>query len=252
MRFDGARMTTMRSRRARKILLVPKTSIHAQQDIETPPGTPKQFTVRRPRPACGLHGADLVSRQLGGESTWQILVKQNAHGPKRNPEPDRVRQPPVASRPTGTDRGTGRGSLPLPDSRTSPEPAPACRGRPAHPPRSPGRCGRPRAHRPCDHHTSSIRSWRTPGLARLRWSGSANEKIAFPAAIATYCFPSTAYPIGPAWTRPPTERSAAPRPPPRFRRQRPAPAPHGGLAVSGSGADRSGAGCRRLRPVHAG
>ena len=139
------------------ILLVLKTSIHTQQDIETPLGTPKQLPVRRPRPACGLHGADLVSRQFGGESTWQILVKQNAHGPKRNPEPDRARQPPVASRPTGTDRGTGRGSLLLPDSRTAPEPAPACRGKPAYPPRFPGRCGRPTAHQPCDHHTPWIR-----------------------------------------------------------------------------------------------
>ena len=135
------------------ILLVLKTSIHTQQDIETLLGTPKQLPVRRPRPACGLHGADLMSRQFGGESTWQILVKQNAQGPKRNPEPDRARQPPVASRPTGTDRGTGRGSLPLPDSRTAPEPAPACRGKPAYPPRFPGRCGRPTAHQPCDHHT---------------------------------------------------------------------------------------------------
>ena len=67
--------------------------------------TPKQLTVRRARPACGLHGADLVSRQLGGESTRQILVKQNAHGQEPNPEPDRARRAPVASRPTGTDRG---------------------------------------------------------------------------------------------------------------------------------------------------
>ena len=139
-----------------QILLVLKTSIHAQQDIETPLGTPKQFTVRRPRPACGLHGADLVPRQLGGESTWQILVKQNAHGPKGNPEPDRARQAPVASRPTGTDRGTGRGSPPLPDSRRGPEPAPACRGKPACPPRFPGRCGRPRPRQPYDHHTPLI------------------------------------------------------------------------------------------------
>ena len=136
-----------------QILLVPKTSIHAQQDIEAPLGAPKQLTVRRPRPAGGLHGADLVSRQLGGESTWQVLVKQNAHGPKRNPEPDRARQAPVASRPTGTDRGTGRGSPLLPDSRRRPEPAPECRGKPACPPRFPGRCGRPKAHEACGHHT---------------------------------------------------------------------------------------------------
>ena len=58
-----------------QILLVLKTSIHRQQHIETPLSTPKQLTVRRPRPACGLHGAALVSRQFGGESTRQILVK---------------------------------------------------------------------------------------------------------------------------------------------------------------------------------
>ena len=139
-----------------QILLVMKTPIHAQQDIETPLSTPKQLTVRRARPACGLHGADLVSRQLGGESTRQILVKQNAHRPERNSEPDRARRVPVALGPTGTDRGTGRVSLPLPSSRTAPEPAPACRGKPACPQRFPGRCGRPRAHQPCDQHTLSI------------------------------------------------------------------------------------------------
>ena len=79
-----------------QILLVLKTPIHAQQDIETPLSTPKQLTVRRARPACGLHGAGLVSPQLGGESTRQILVKQNAHGPERNSEPDRARRVPVA------------------------------------------------------------------------------------------------------------------------------------------------------------
>ena len=139
-----------------QILLVLKTPIHAQQDIETPLSTPKQLTVRRARPACGLHGANLVSRQLGGESTRQILVKQNAHRPKRNSEPDRARRVPVALRPTGTDRGTGRVSLPLPSSRTVPEPAPACRGKPAYPQRFPSRCGRPRAHQSCDQHTLSI------------------------------------------------------------------------------------------------
>ena len=35
-----------------QILLVLKTPIHAQQDIETPLSTPKQLTVRRARPAC--------------------------------------------------------------------------------------------------------------------------------------------------------------------------------------------------------
>ena len=140
-----------------QILLVLKTPIHTQQDIETPLSTPKQLTVRRARPACGLHGADLVSCQLGGESTRQILVKQNAHRPERNSEPDRAQRVPVALRPTGTDRGTGRVSLPLPSSRTAPEPAPACRGTPACPPRFPDRCGRPRAHQPCDQHTLSIR-----------------------------------------------------------------------------------------------
>ena len=160
-----------------QVLLVLEAPIHAQQDVETPTGTPQQFPVRRPRPACCLHGADLVSRQLGGESTWQIHVKQNAHGPEQNPEPDRVRQPPVASRPTETDRETGRGSLPLPDSRTSPGPAPACRGRRARPPRFPGRCGRPKAHRPF-RPSYAIDPVVAPaaGLARLRGpirSGSA-------------------------------------------------------------------------------
>ena len=143
-----------------QILLVLKTPIHAQQDIENPLSTPKQLTVRRARPACGLHGADLVSRQLGGESTRQILVKQNTHGRERNSEPDRARRAPVALRPTETDRGSGRASLPLPSSRTAPEPAPACREKPACHPRFPGRCGRPRAaadgvvaHQPCDQHT---------------------------------------------------------------------------------------------------
>ena len=140
-----------------QILLVLKTPIHAQQDIETPLSTPKQLTVRRARPACGLHGADLVSRQLGGGSTRQILVKQNTHGQEPNPEPNRARQAPVASRPTETDRGTGRASLPLPGSRTAPEPAPACRGKPACPPRFPGRCGRPKVHQPCEHHTPLMR-----------------------------------------------------------------------------------------------
>ena len=45
-----------------QILLVLKTPIHAQQDIETSLCTPKQLTIRRARPACGLYGADLVSR----------------------------------------------------------------------------------------------------------------------------------------------------------------------------------------------
>ena len=44
-----------------QILLVLKASIHAQQDIETPLSMPQQLTVRRPGPARGLHGADLVS-----------------------------------------------------------------------------------------------------------------------------------------------------------------------------------------------
>ncbi len=74
-----------------EILLVLKTSIHAQQGIEGPLGTAEQLTVRRSRPARGLHRADLVPRQLGGESTRQILVKQNAHGPGRNREPERAR-----------------------------------------------------------------------------------------------------------------------------------------------------------------
>ena len=140
-----------------RILLVLKTPIHAQQDIETSLCTPKQLTIRCARPACGLYGADLVSRQLGGESTRQILVKQNAHGQEPNPEPNRARQAPVALRPTETDRGTGRASLPLPGSRTAPEPAPACRGKPACPPRFAGRCGRPKVHQPCDHHTPLMR-----------------------------------------------------------------------------------------------
>ena len=148
-----------------QILLVLKTSIHSQQDIETPLSTPKQFTVGRPRPAHRLHGADLVSAQFGGESPRQILVKQNAHRPERNPEPDPARRAPVASRPTGTDRGTGRASLPLPGSRTAPEPAPACLGKPACPPRFPGRCGRPKGHHPCGHHTPLLRPQRLPEVA---------------------------------------------------------------------------------------
>src|SRR5690606_19823809 len=36
-------------------------------------------------------------------------------------------------------------------------------------------------------------------------SGSVNVKSALPAAIATYCTPSTAYVIGPALTCPPTD-----------------------------------------------
>ena len=79
-----------------QILLVLKTSIHGQQGIEAALGTPKQLTVRPTRPAFGLHGADVVPRQLGGEGTRQILVKQNAHGPRRSPEPDRARQAPAA------------------------------------------------------------------------------------------------------------------------------------------------------------
>ena len=149
--------------------------------FETPTGTPQQFPVRRPRPACCLHGADLVTSQLGGESTWQILVKQNAHGPEQNREPDRARQPPVASRPTETDRETGRGSLPLPDSRTSTEPAPACRGRRAPPPpRFPGHCGRPTVHRPYGHHTVIASVAAHAALARLRGpipSGSAGPGL---------------------------------------------------------------------------
>ena len=61
-----------------QILLVLKTPIHTQQDIETPLSTPKQLTVRRARPACGLHGADLVSRQLGGESTRQMARRSSS------------------------------------------------------------------------------------------------------------------------------------------------------------------------------
>ena len=64
-----------------QILLVGKTSIHAQQGIEVLASLPEQGTVLRSRPTLGLHAADVVPGQLRGESPWQILVKQNAHGP---------------------------------------------------------------------------------------------------------------------------------------------------------------------------
>ena len=63
-----------------EILLVRETSIHTQQCIKTLASPPKQLTVTDSRPARGLHGADVVPRKLGGKVTWQILVKQNAHG----------------------------------------------------------------------------------------------------------------------------------------------------------------------------
>ena len=63
-----------------EIPLMRETSIHAQQGIETLASLPKQLTVTDSRPACGLHGAGVVSRKLGGKVPWQILVKQNAHG----------------------------------------------------------------------------------------------------------------------------------------------------------------------------
>ena len=34
------------------------------------------------RPTLGLHAADVVPGQLRPEIPWQILVKQNAHGPE--------------------------------------------------------------------------------------------------------------------------------------------------------------------------
>ena len=106
MRLDGARMTTMRSRRALRSAGAEDPDPCSNRTSKLHLSTPNQLTVRRARPACGLHGADLVSRQLGGESTRQILVKQNAHGLERNSDPDRVRRAPVALRPTGTDRAS--------------------------------------------------------------------------------------------------------------------------------------------------
>ena len=65
---------------AAQILLVRKTSIHAQQGIETLASLPEQRAVLGSRPTLGLHAADAVPGQFRRESPWQILVKQNAHG----------------------------------------------------------------------------------------------------------------------------------------------------------------------------
>ena len=247
MRFDRARMTTMRSRRARKILLVPRTSIHARQDVETPPGhaeaihrswsptQPAACTVPTSCPAnsaARARGRFSSSRTRTGQNGIpsriecgnrrllrhrRELIEELVEGlsPFQIVEHRLNRHPRAAE-----DRHTPRDLRVAVDDRERIDHAIIIRHRSG---RGARRSGSSSLVRQCE------REDRVPG-----------------------CFPSTACPIGPAWTRPPTERSAAPRPPPRFRRQRPAPAPHGGLAVSGSGADRSGAGCRRLRPVHAG
>lgn len=62
-------------------MLVREAPIHGQQGIESLASLPKQLTVLSSRPTRGLHGADVVPREFRGESAWQILVKQNAHGP---------------------------------------------------------------------------------------------------------------------------------------------------------------------------
>ena len=67
---------------AAQILLVRETSIHAQQGIEVLASPPEQRAVLRSRPTLGLDAADVVPGQLRRESPWQILVKQNAHGPE--------------------------------------------------------------------------------------------------------------------------------------------------------------------------
>ncbi len=65
-----------------QILLVRETSIHAQQGIEMLASLSEQLAVLRSRPTLGLHAADVMSGQFRRESPWQILVKQNAHGPE--------------------------------------------------------------------------------------------------------------------------------------------------------------------------
>ena len=67
---------------APQVLLVRETSIHAQQGIEMLSSLPEQYAVLRSRSTLGLHAADVVPGQLRRESPWQILVKQNAHGPE--------------------------------------------------------------------------------------------------------------------------------------------------------------------------
>ena len=67
---------------APQVLLVRETSIHAQQGIEMLVSPPQQRAVLRYRPTFGLQAADVVHGQLRRENPWQILVKQNAHGPE--------------------------------------------------------------------------------------------------------------------------------------------------------------------------
>lgn len=130
------------------VLLVSKTSIHGQQDIEMGTSAPKQLAVLRPGPAGRLYRGDLMLPQFGGKSTRQVLVKQNAHGPEPSFEPDPARQAPGPARRTETGRGTDRASLRLPGSRTESAPARACHERPAYPPRFPGRSERRKAIQP--------------------------------------------------------------------------------------------------------
>ncbi len=97
-----------------------------------------------------------VSRQLLGEGTRQIFVKQNAHRPEWSRGPNPEQRAPVSWKPRGTDPGTARSSHLLPGSRRATALELVCRGKPVCLRKSLDRCARPNVIRPaCDHDMAS-------------------------------------------------------------------------------------------------